>query len=63
MNNHEWYLRFEGKRYPIEYRIYHLTHGDDNLTIHEIEYDGRTVTKSKLEDAVKQIGKLIRKRQ
>lgn len=64
MTNHEWYLRFEGKRYPVEYRVYHLVGEDmgEELTLHEIEYRGRVITQRRLEDAIKEIGKLIRRK-
>ncbi len=62
MENHEWYLRFKGKRYPIEYNIYHITKdGKTFETLHEIEFQGHIITKKSLEEVVKTIGRLIRK--
>lgn len=64
MENHQWYLRFENKRYPIQYSVYHLTKDSRTYeTFHEIEFEGRIITKKSLEEVVKSIGKLIRRKQ
>lgn len=59
--NHQWYLDFEGRRYKIDYNVYLLSNGRENFEVHEIEYNGRVVTKSNQLEAIATIGKLIRK--
>lgn len=59
--NHQWYLRFKEKRYPVDYSVYHLTNGVKTFEVHEIEYNGRLVSRRSLEDAISTVGKLIRK--
>ena len=59
--NHQWYLRFEGSRYKIDYTEYLLTDGNKTFEVHEIEYNGRVISRRTLEDAISTVGKLIRK--
>lgn len=63
--NHEWYLKFQGKKYPVEYRVYCLSREGNGheVTLHEIEYKGRTVTKQSLESAVREISRIIRRKE
>ena len=52
-----WKFNYEGKEYEVCYNIYHLTDGETEYAIHELQYKKKIFREDSLE---KVVGKLVK---